>query len=132
MGKVGQMAYLPKRVIPTHVGKDARGHLSARSRRFTPTDVGKRSNHLDAGQERRIQEAEGIVKKTAATENDVHPWANPLPWFPEDAYLRGHGYSIRYRFRRGPVLWVRNGRLVTHAQALAEVRAALRRLAKAR
>ncbi len=54
-----------------------------------------------------------------------HGWANPLPWFPEDMYLRGHGFEIRYRFRRGPVLWLRNGKLSTHAQAMAEVRAAL-------
>jgi len=48
----------------------------------------------------------------------IRELVNRQPW---DRKLRSHGFRIVSRPRKGPTLWVRNGKTVTEAEAMRQV-----------
>lgn len=49
--------------------------------------------------------------------SDVHGWRETRPMNSSDVALRAAGYKIVSRPRRGPVLWIRDGKIVTEGTA---------------
>lgn len=68
-----------------------------------------------------IPEPEPAVEKGA-------PSASKTNRFPEDRLLRGHGFVIHRRPKGKPAVWRRGKEIFTHAEAMASVRAAMKKL----
>lgn len=57
---------------------------------------------------------------TEDTANTRNTWNETRNFHPEDQLLRDNGFSIHSRPRNGRVMWVRDGKVVTHEVALSQ------------
>lgn len=56
-------------------------------------------------------------------ESHEHPSQSKSSFYPEDVYLRRHGYRIHSRPKKGEAVWInREGELLVHSEAIRKCR----------